>query len=754
MTMEREPTDPLDENLGRLLKVAPERETMSGTAKERIAGRLRERSSAMSAPSAEGQNQDVATATGREPWKWRLAVAAAAAVLLFFGIEAVRNSAPSKDPGEPDHVVGNGAAPASRSPKPVDPGGNGGPPRPVPVDPGRAPVMVAPGETGTTEVAAPNPLPNDPLAVAGTLQLDESIENPPAAVTVWVRPMVPLPRVADAVRHDLSWGAAEEPKRAFPFTLNGALASARGMGAVRVLVHVDAKGAGSASAIHALGEGPLDGVTLVLSAPETATGFVIDKESQTAVAGAVVIAVDQIPFDALDVHPEKQGQLPSAHAVTDANGRFTLTGLRRTPTVRLRASAPGYGPGWETLLATGGAPGIGAPRYEGTIELGPGGRVFGLVEREDGTRWERAVVIVSRQDFDPAMVTRPVLTYGSALTDAEGRFEVPDLPGGLYVTLLLGDADGGSNVSPKAFELTRVKVGKDTEINFMSVQASARGVLRGVLRSADGSPLGGRSLTISLASAGSQQDSGWRATTTADDGSFTFADLDPGDYSLLHTLGGFREMASIWSGPISGPAEVDLQLPTAAVDLQGTPQSGTWPPDAHGAGAWAMVERLNEATGAWNFAGSGFQAPGTEVVIHHLRPGRYRATLLCDIPGLGFAQAGPFDVLDSAVSVPVLVPRGDSLSVRAVGPTGEPLPGVAVEVWPRGKSPWSGRPLPQQADPITGPEGRATLRGVPFGELEIRLLDEGQPVGSRVIEFRQGEVGTVESPVTVTAEGS
>lgn len=743
MTLEHEPMDPLDQNLERLLKVAPTRERMTGPAKERLAARLRERR-----PEPES-----AAPPSKGPWKWRIAVAAAAAVLLFFGLEAAWNAASTEESVDPERVAGKDEHPLKDDALPQGPDGETLAPGTLALGPGRAPVGVAPEGTTSPGVAVPDRSAPGPLVVAGLVRLDDSIKTPPAAVTVWVRPMVPLPRVADAVRHDLPWGLPGEGGRSLPFALEGALASARKMGASRVLVHVAASTAGSASSIHTLTDGPLEGVALTLFAQETAIGYVVDSESQAGVAGAVVIAVDQIPFDALDVHPEKQGQLPSVHAVTDASGKFTLTGLRRTPTVRLRASAPGYGPGWETLLATGNAVETGAPRFEGAIELSPGGRVFGVVERKDGTRWAQAVVIVSRQDFDPATITRPVLTYGSAVTDADGRFEVLDLPGGLYVTLLMGDMQSGSNVSPQAFELTRVKVGRDTEINFMSVQASAGGALRGVLRNAEGDPLSGRSLTISLVNTGSQEDGGWRATTTAEDGSFSFADLEPGDYSMLHTLGGFREKAGIWSGTIDGPTQVDLRLPTGAVNLKGAPPSGTWPPGSTETGAWAMVERFDGATGAWNFAGSGFQAPGTTVAIRHLLPGRYRATFLCDAPGLGFAEAGPFDVLDSPVEVSVRVPAGDTLFVRAVGPAGEPVSGVSVAVWPSANSPWAGRQLPQQAVPITGPDGLVQLRGVPFGEVEIRLRRKGQPAGSRLLEYRQGGSGDEQNPATVTSTG-
>ncbi len=753
MSMEREPIDPLDQNLERLLRVAPERERMSSAAKDRLAARLRDRGAVTPQQSPEQTPQQRPLPDpARRSWGWRIAVAAAAAVLLFLGGQAIKNSMTSPTSEDPERVAESTPATGDqRTPDGTRNRGDVDRGEQLAEGPRRAPVGPTQDSPEGPLVAAPADAAQGPLTVAGKLRLDDSLAAAPGTVTVWVRPMVPLPRVADAERYVLPWTGT----RSLPFQLTEALGPARRMDAGRVLIHVEAPGAGSTSAIHTLTDDGLAGVALTLSAQESATGFVVDEETKVGIAGAIVIAVDQIPFDALDVHPEKQGELPATHAVTDATGRFTLRGLRRAKSVRLRASAPGFGPGWQTILASPGAEDTDAPRFDGTLELGPGGRVFGVVEREDGTRWPAAAIIVSRQDFDPATITRPVLTYGSALTDADGRFEVVDLPSGMYVTLLMGEIRGGSNVVPKAFELTRVKAGEDTEINFMSVQASAGGALRGILRSAEGTPLAGRSLTLSVTSASSQEDSGWRATTTLSDGTFTFADLDPGHHTLLHTLGGFAEMAAIWAGPIDGPTEVDVSLPGGAVLLERAPTSTDVGPGDGGAGeqgAWAMVERLDQASGQWNFAGSGFQARGMSVLIRHLLPGRYRATYLCDEPGDAFALAGPFDVLETQLVVPITVPPGDALTVKAAGRNGVPIEGLEVEVRPLAPSPWAGRRLPQQATPITGSDGLAQLRGVPFGELEIRVRLDGKTVGSRRLSYRKGGPGSEKEPAELVLE--
>lgn len=709
-------SDPLDKNLERLLRVAPARERLDRTASVRIADALRD--------AAAPQEPVDAPVHPSRPTRARFALLAAAAAFLAIVAGALLQRTAPETPEDP--------APSGRvaDARPVDATAPTGASDTTLPDPGDR-VAVTPTAPGTTEIGPGTAGAGSAAALTlrGTITLGDSMAAAPAEVDIWVRPLVDLPRVADAVLHRVPWPGGTD---ALDFELEEALGTVPAFGTDRFLVHVAAAGAGSSITTSSLrSDGPAE-VGLTLRAQWFASGFVTDVETGAPIEGALVVAVDQVPVDALGVHPEDEGDPPTPSAVTDAAGRYRLAGLRRDSEARLRASAPGYAPSWVTARASEPAS---ETDLSADLSLGLGGRVEGLVERQDGTRWAGALLIASRQDFHPTGPFRPLLTYGVGRADEEGAFVIDDLPAGTYVVLHFGDVEVPTP-EPVSLQMTGVEVGKATRVDFRGEGSPVGGVLRGRVKGIDGELLVGRTLTLSKADARSEAESEWQSVQTGGDGSFSFAGVSPGAYTLLLADEGFARFAVLWSGEVEGLQEIDVTLPAGSATFKASLEEGSAPGDV--AGAWALLERFDEGRGSWEFAGFGRALGGLDLPVRHLLDGRYRGTMAPFSDSLAVASVPEFEIVDGGhVDVVVPVKPGSSLEVEVVdAATGEPRPGLTFTVLDA-----SGEEVPQQTTPVTDDAGHAVSRGVPLGAVTLRLEDPGGMRTERRLALERGGPG-------------
>lgn len=718
-------SDPLDENLAALLNVAPPRARLDQGASQRIADALREAASGDGAPVHEASTPRTARVAeprgprpiGR-PLRWTAIAAAAAAVILVLG-------ALLRDPGTPSPGEEQGGRVADVA-KPEDGAPGAGEEGPTA---GNGERMAAGGADGPTEEPIAS---TDPRRVRGLVRLGEGMAAAPEAIDVWVRPLVDLPRVADARLHRVDWTADSDETS---FALADALGGADAMGTDRVVVYVTAPGAGSVVAVAEVGPEGTEPVELELTAEWSSAGYVTDARTGAPIEGAMVIAVDQVPLDAIAVHPEDGPEVPTPSTTTDAAGRYVLGGLRRGTEARLRASAPGYAPAWVTARAA--VPGQ-STELEADLALDVGGGVSGVVERPDGTRWQGAMLIASRQDFHPIGPKRPPLTFGAGWSDAEGNYRIEDLPAGTYVVLLF-DGEGENGQEPLAIRMTGVRGQDFTQVDFLGAGSPVGDLLSGKLLDEEGRPMPGRSVTLSRSEARSEDETGWTSVTTEDDGSFSFAGVLPGAYTLLMADDGFARFTALWSGEVDGSTTIEVSLARGSAVLRCRSADGSTLPPVPG--AWALLERYSEDRERWEFSGFGRSMGGPDVTLSNVMDGRYRGILAPFSESLALASVPEFVVSQGGrVSVDVDLSPGTPIEVLVTdGGSNEPLEGVLLQVFGP-----DGREIAQQDPRRTDVSGRAKAQGIPLGTVTLRLSRKGKKLLETQVEVTRGGPGTLE----------
>ncbi|MEM8712339.1 MAG: carboxypeptidase-like regulatory domain-containing protein, partial [Planctomycetota bacterium] len=582
---------------------------------------------------------------------------------------------------------------------------------------------------------------NDVLAALrfpSALDASGGTAPPPSSMTLWIKPIVQLPNVADPVAHDvpLSWSASEGAEPIANVLVKEALAGARESGFSQVWLQAEAAGAAPASTLIDLEEDLPASVFFDLDPGVTVSGEVVDAATGDPIVGAVVVAIDQVPLDALDVAIDPSTErLPKPFALTDALGRFTVEHVRVEAKVLLRASADGFAPLERSVTLQ--APERSSLRFEMT----GGAAVSGLIERPDGTPFEGALLIVSKQDGDPAADVRPVMTFGADMADAAGRYQVENLPSGHYVVLLFDPKRGRI---PLEFRQLQIRGTSAITVDFRA-EASTTGLsLRGSLALPGGAPAPKTALTLTRLDQQIGSFSDWRVTDTDEKGTFRFADFEPGDYALHTATEGFARMQLIWTGRLESSQDLAVELVSNSliVDVTGPGSLD---------GTWAILEayygdlatRTDGAVDDWIYAGrvpvSGNRG-ASRIELQNLAPGRYRAVLVG--AGHGATWMDPVDVGASrdATSAVKLSPGG-ALEVVVLGTEG-PLSGVILEALdPRG------REVPQKEPAETGRDGRARLLSVPYGSVTLRIRPQGGAWQNRTVEFSAGSAAL--GPLTV-----
>ncbi len=755
--------DVLDRNLRLLLQAAPERARLSPEAHRRIRAKLD--------TAWEGSPTAPARPTSHEsvpPRRLRLLptlVAAAAAILLL----ALGASRLLGDSSSPEAPAGGDAAMAQLGPSVQDPDdsdldpsarvgdprgsagtatGMGGSDQTLASADGRGERVPAGGQpegTGNDTAGSPDPsgtnadTPSE-AGVVATIEMaapgEESVL--PAQLTLWVKPVVQLPQVADPVAFEvpLTFVALEANGRvAAQVALPTALARVHEVGSKNVLLQVEAPGMAPSRALVSTEEAAAGAVRFALEPGITLAGTVVDNEDGSPIQGALVVALDQLPLDSLAVGADpKIERLPQPYAITDALGRYTLTNVARKNIVRLRASGGDFAPTIEPVATDSSEP--------TQIALGKGTTVTGIVERPDGTRWSGAVVVVSQSGRDPSAQDRPAMTYGIDQCDTDGEFTIQGLPAGNYVALVF---DPGDRETPVEFRQVRLRGSPSLRIDFLSAnstpEASSGLTLDGVLVDQDGNPLANESLSLSAVEGSLTPFSEWRVADSDEQGQFHFRGINASRYVIHRVLDGFERMAPVWEGRIEASRTLRIELADTSVHL-------TWRGAASEDRSWTILERWKTEQSRWDYAGSAPSSVGAEVretQFDHLPPGRYRAVLMG--PGHGATWSDPFEVEASRpVELTAPLKQGASLPIIVVNAaTGEPVVGATVRV-----SDADGRRIPQREDLTTDLEGRATQLSVPFGRVTLQVVGPGETERvAREIDFIEAPTGAAGGAIEI-----
>lgn len=255
-------------------------------------------------------------------------------------------------------------------------------------------------------------------------------------------------------------------------------------------------------------------VNLKLAIPAAVSGRIIDAVSRKGIAGA-------------------RGQLQDADAwndggtvprifTTDEQGYFSVNSLPASTYV-LTAQATGYASynGWQGQgrinLAAGGEKDL------GDIGMMPAASVVGRVlSGENGQPLEGASVSLRQNNQWGGWATT------SAVTDAQGRFEMRDVEPGVYTVRAQGNGFAQLELANQAVEAgARLDLG-DLKLN--------RGLsLSGVVTGPDDKPVAGAGVSLGRPTEGfgwGREEADIASATTAQDGAFTLTGVSEGSLRL------------------------------------------------------------------------------------------------------------------------------------------------------------------------------------------------------------------------------
>jgi hypothetical protein len=244
---------------------------------------------------------------------------------------------------------------------------------------------------------------------------------------------------------------------------------------------------------------------------------------------------------------------------TDANGGYSLAGLKAPGTYELSFTTPGYQVTTQTETVTGGE-----QRLEPTVLLSAHtGRLTGTVT--SGKQGLGGVTVSTTVEGQDVSVITP--TVG-----AVGTYSFDNLPTpGTYVVTFTAPGHG------TATRIVDLGAGENGVAN-VSLTAGT-GSVSGTLLGPDGKGIGGATVTVGGTSTSEGADAAPSTTTLTSGsvGAFTLSGLvAPGSYTLTFTIDGYRpETVPITLTADKAPAAVTAQLKTQLVKLWGTVRAPT-----------------------------------------------------------------------------------------------------------------------------------------------------------------------------------
>jgi hypothetical protein len=391
-------------------------------------------------------------------------------------------------------------------------------------------------------------------------------------------------------------------------------------------------------------------------------GRVVDLETGLGIEGASVISEDDVPAQVIPLTLDETTPSWQARATTGPDGVFALEGLSAGPWI-LRASHAGHGATWVGPIAPDSA----RVREGVEVKLARAGKIAGRVAHEDGATWKGAVIIACPMG-STYRLTR--MSYGVGITDADGHYEIGDLPSGSYIVFNV--LAGQSTAQASSFTETEVESGKTARVD---LPRHAGGTLAsGRLFDHAGAPL--ENYDVTLQPIGTRDASGWRSSRSGPDGSFKFDGMAPGRYEVYVGTGlGVRfALASEIEVPSTPEFQFEIRLEEGVI--RGRARAGSdGTPIAR---SFLMLEV--QRTDGFQFAGKGLTADDGSFAFDHLAPGTYRVSVYPEQRGLAPAISADLWIAATTreIECELRAERGASLRVVVLDARGAPAAGVAL----------------------------------------------------------------------------
>ncbi len=410
-------------------------------------------------------------------------------------------------------------------------------------------------------------------------------------------------------------------------------------------------------------------------------------------------------------------------ARTSAAGNFRMQPLAAGVGHALRLAKPGFAPALAEIPPLD--PARPAPPLRFVLRRGRTG--FGRVV-DRGEKPVAGARVVLRPAMTAATGATGAPAPGWAATGPDGRFEIHDLPAGLYELVV-----EGRGYAPLTVPGLRVPAGSGaTDLGTAILVAGV--ALAGQVVDARGRPVPEAEVRLrpsggSVASPGADEEA---PVLTGPDGSFRIEDRRPGEtVDLGVRRAGYAPAAAPGLRlPRELPVRIVLQATASVagstVDPDGQPVPGALvlvlPSDpVHAGGEERPQQARSDESGRFRIEGI---RPGS-FEIRATAAGRQEARLA----GLE-AEAGR-DLQD----VEVVLAPGAVLSGRVLSPAGQPVPGAEVSLLPEGATAPS---LLSAAAALSDEEGRYRLEGLSPGTHAVRAGHEEYRPALRRLEVRAG----------------
>ncbi|MFT5464673.1 MAG: hypothetical protein ACI8QS_003576 [Planctomycetota bacterium] len=340
-------------------------------------------------------------------------------------------------------------------------------------------------------------------------------------------------------------------------------------------------------------------IDLELSRGGSVHGYVVDPVSGNPIAGARVAPREDVPSNTVAWNLRQQGAWLPVAATTGADGSFHLPHVS-AGTRELHIAADDYAPRFvANLTVTEGESLLLVP-----LELEQEAALEGVVLDDNGAPLAGERLIVS-----PFASGGSLDLFGMALTDADGRYRIGELPAGMHFVILI-PSKAGKAPDVRPFQASH---GETADVSFVPRPTGA--LLTGVLFDADGGPAVERNIalvgTVSSDSLGTES---FRASSTSRSGAFRFDGVGPGSYDFFVLIDGkqvtvvgsveigqeelrdieFHMEPSSARGRVLRASDRDL-VEAATVHIYSLPAGGTTPVFA--------AESFTDAKGEWTCVG-------------------------------------------------------------------------------------------------------------------------------------------------------
>lgn len=479
----------------------------------------------------------------------------------------------------------------------------------------------------------------------------------------------------------------------------------------------------------------------------SARGLVVEAATGKPIEGAVVISetdapAQVVPFDLLELLPAARAW--ASLAITGPDGTFEITTLSRGAHV-LRATQAGFAAAWSEkidLSANDTRDGI-------RFELKSAGTIGGHVARADGTPWPGAAIVASRIDYTG---NYRCMSFGYALADGEGAFEVGDLAPGIYVVLNVSEAEAGAKktVSPRVVQV-QVEAGQRTRVDLPGGAHGTR--LFGVVSTHDGAPLEGLDITLEprgpLGPVGSggpggtkEQDNTWQAQRTGERGEYAFEALAPGRYQVF--LGRGLGTQFVLQGEVDVPAarEHRFDITMNEGEIRGRVLDGASGKILPNSVVILQVEK----DGKYEFAGRHMTGEDALFDFDHLADGTWRVIAYALVGHYGPETSAPqwINAGQRARTADVTLFPGAAFTVLVDDAAGRPVEDADIEITDE-----RGAAIQFSPSDRTDPHGLFRVNGVQPGRWNVAVTRIGFERATKSIELSVGddrEVRVVLSP--------